>query len=74
MCPYWIISKDYTIIFDETTEIYSKYEFLDENFNKQIEENKKLAIIKEIEGKNHYTFEEFLRETSSFQKSDLIIL
>ncbi len=60
--------KDYTIIFDETTEIYSKYEFLDENFNKQIEENKKLAIIKEIEGKNHYTFEEFLRETSSFQK------
>ena len=60
--------KDYTIVFDETSEIYSKYEFLDENFNKQIEENKKLAIIKEIEGKNHYTFEEFLRETSKFQK------
>ena len=60
--------KDYTIVFDETTEIYSKYELLDENFNKQLEENKKLALINEIEGKNHYTFEEFLRETSSFQK------
>ncbi|MBD5401486.1 transcription-repair coupling factor [bacterium] len=60
--------SDYTIIFDETTEIYSKYELVDENFNKQLEENKKLALIKEIEGKNHYTFEEFLRKTSSFQK------
>lgn len=35
--------EDYTIVFDETSEIYSKYEFLDENFDKQLEENLKLS-------------------------------
>lgn len=37
--------QDYILVFDETTEIYSKYEFLDENFNKQLEENLKLGLI-----------------------------
>jgi len=76
--------ENYTIVFDETSEIYSKYEFLDENFDKQLNENLKLGLIKNIslstsEPKhtestsgenliNHYTFEEFLRKTSGFQK------
>ena len=30
--------EDYTIVFDETAEIYSKYEFLSDNFDKQLEE------------------------------------
>lgn len=60
--------EDYTIVFDETSEIYSKYEFLDENFDTQLDENLKQGLIKKLEGKNHYTFEEFLRKTSSFQK------
>ena len=37
--------EDYNLVFDETTEIYSKYEFVDENFNKQLEENLKLGLI-----------------------------
>ena len=60
--------EDYILVFDETTEIYSKYEFLDNNFNKQLEENLKLNLIKLIEGKNHFTYEDFLRKTSYFVK------
>ncbi len=60
--------EDYILVFDETAEIFSKYEFVDDNFNKQIEENLKLDLIKELKGKNHYTFEEFLRKTSYFIK------
>lgn len=60
--------EDYTLVFDETVEVYSKYEFLDDNFEKQLKENLKLGIIKQIEGKNHFTYDEFLRKTSYFQK------
>ena len=60
--------EDYTLVFDETVEIYSKYEFLNDNFEKQLEENLKLNIIKEIDEKNHFTYDEFLRKTSYFQK------
>jgi transcription-repair coupling factor (superfamily II helicase) len=60
--------EDYILVFDETSEIYSKYEFLDENYTKQLNENLKLGSIKMIEGVNHYTYEEFLRKTSYFIK------
>ena len=64
--------KDYTLVFDETTEIYSKYELLDEESDKRLEENLKQGLINKINEKdsicNHYSYEEFLRETSYFQK------
>ncbi len=60
--------KDYVIVFDEATEIYSKYELLDEDCHKKFAENLKNELIKSIEGKNHFTYEEFLRQTSYFQK------
>ena len=60
--------EDYIIVFDETSEIYSKYEFFDEEANKRLEENLKQGIIKKLEEKNHFTYEEFLRKTSYFQK------
>ena len=60
--------QDYIIVFDETSEILSKYELLDEEYNKRLEENSKNNIIQKIEGKNHFTYEEFLRQTSYFQK------
>ena len=47
--------EDYVLVFDETSEIYSKYEFVNENFEKQLEENLKLNYIKEIKGKHHFT-------------------
>lgn len=60
--------KDYVLVFDETSEIYSKYEFLDDEYNKRLEENVKQNLIKPIDGKNHISYEEFLRKTSYFQK------
>ena len=63
--------KDYIIVFDETSEIYSKYEFVAENLEKQLEENIKLELLKPLKGKNHFTFEEFLRKTSYFVKIGL---
>ena len=59
---------DYIIIFDETSEIYSKYQFLDNNFENQYAENLKLALNYEIKEKNHITFEEFIKQVASFQK------
>ncbi|MBQ8168432.1 transcription-repair coupling factor, partial [bacterium] len=63
--------NDYILIFDETSEIYSKYEFVDENLEKQLEENIKLELLKPLKGKNHFTYEEFLRKTSYFTKIGL---
>ena len=60
--------QDYTIVFDETSEILSKYELLDEEYNKRLEENIKNNIILKLDEKNHFTYEEFLRQTSYFQK------
>ncbi len=59
--------RDYVLVFDETTEIYSKNEFLDEEYSKRFADfaknNPKNSILE-----NHFTYEEFLRETSGFQK------
>ena len=63
--------KDYIIVFDETSEIYLKYEFVAGNLEKQLEENLKLELLKPLKGKNHFTFEEFLRKTSYFVKIGL---
>ena len=63
--------KDYTLIFDETSEIYSKYEFVDENLTKQLEENLKLELLQPLKDKNHFDFGEFLRKSSYFTKIGL---
>ncbi len=63
--------KDYILIFDETTEIYSKYEFVNENLEKQLEENLKLELIKPLKGKNHFDFGDFLKKSSYLVKIGL---
>ncbi len=81
--------KDYALVFDETSEIYSKYEFLDEECEKRKEDLRKYSapfqgevdeVRRGLKNKkipnqvrndninNHFTYEEFLRETSYFQK------
>ena len=71
--------ENYILVFDETAEIFSKYEFVSENFDKQLEENIKLGYIKDLtspsykkglwqSSKNHFTYEDFLRKTSYFVK------
>ena len=63
--------KDYTIIFDETPEVYAKFEFMDENFTKQYQENLKLGLNYELDGFNHLTYEEFIQKLACFVKIGL---
>ncbi len=58
---------DYILVFDERSEIYSKYEFVDENFDKQAEENLKLGLNEDLRGRNHIPFEDFLRRIERFE-------
>lgn len=63
--------KDYIIVFDEMSEIFSKYEFIAENYNKQIQENLKLGLNYELKGKNHFEIEEFYNQIAGFSKVGL---
>lgn len=63
--------KDYTVIFDETPEVYAKFEFTDENFTKQLQENLKLGLNYELDGLNHITYEEFIQKLACFIKIGL---
>lgn len=60
--------KDYIIIFDEMTEIFSKYEYIADNHQTQFLENLKLGLIYELEGKNHFEIEEFHTQTAGLVK------
>ncbi len=68
--------EEYTLVFDETSEIYSKYEFLDDDCNSKLDdlfkynENLKTKTDKQ-QIVNHISYEEFLRSTSYFQKIGL---
>ena len=63
--------KDYIIVFDETSEIYSKYEYVDKNFEEQIAENLKLGLNVDLKGRNHIPFEDFIQKTAGFVKIGL---
>jgi transcription-repair coupling factor (superfamily II helicase) len=56
--------KEYILVFDETAEIYSKYQFVDNNFEKQAKEA-------ELKDKNHIPFEDFIRRATGFVKIGL---
>lgn len=60
--------NDYIIVFDEMSEIYSKYEFVDKNFEEQLQENLKTEQNYPIQGRNHVTFEQFIQNISRFIK------
>ncbi len=59
---------DYIVVLDETSEIYSKYQFVDKGFVEQLEENIKLEQHKKLKGLNHFTFEEFINKLAGFVK------
>ncbi len=63
--------KDYIIITDESPEIYAKYEFLDENYEKQLQENLKLGLNYELKDRNHITYEDFINKIACFIKIGL---
>lgn len=63
--------KDYIVIFDEASEVYAKYEFMDENYVKQYQENLKLGLNYELDGLNHIPYEEFIQKLACFIKIGL---
>ena len=62
---------DYVLVLDETSELYSKYEYLDKNFEEQLQENLKLNLNEPLIGRNHVTFEEFINKIAEFVKIGL---
>ncbi len=62
---------DYIIVFDEKSEVYSKYEYIDENYEQQYNENLKTQLIYELRDKNHIPFSEFINKSASFVKIGL---
>ena len=60
--------KDYILVFDETSEIYSKYEFVDKNLEEQMQENLKLGLNIDLKGRNHIPFEDFIQKSAGFVK------
>lgn len=63
--------KDYIIVLDETSELYSKYEFVDKNFEEQLQENLKLGLNVDLKGRNHIPFEDFIKKMAGFVKVGL---
>ncbi len=60
--------KDYILVFDETSELYAKYEYLDKNYEEQIQENLKLGLNIELKDRNHIPFEDFIQKSAGFVK------
>lgn len=60
--------KDYIVVFDEKSEIYTKYQFLAENDEGQYNENLKTQLIYELKDKNHFSFGEFTNLLAPFVK------
>ena len=63
--------KDYIIVFDEMSEILSKFEFIADNYQTQMLENLKLGLNFEIAGKNHVEIDEFHKAIAGFAKIGL---
>lgn len=59
------------LVFDEMSEIFSKYEFIADNYNNQYLENLKLGLNYEIKGKNHFEIDEFHNQIAGFVKIGL---
>lgn len=63
--------KTYNVLFDEMSEIFSKYEFIADNYQNQYLENLKLGLNFELKGSNHFNIEEFHNQTAPFAKIGL---
>lgn len=63
--------KDYIIVFDEMSEIFSKFEFIADNYYNQYLENLKTGLISELNSKNHFDINDFHNQIASFTKIGL---
>jgi len=63
--------KDYILVFDEKSEVYTKYQFIEDNYNTVLKENLKSQIIYELKNINHFPLGEFTNKAGSFVKIGL---
>lgn len=70
-CPQLQSSNPPILIFDEMSEIFSKYEFIADSYQKQMLENLKLGLNFELTGKNHFDIDEFHNQIAGFVKIGL---
>ncbi len=59
---------NYVLVFDEKSEISSKYQFIEENYNKQIEENTKTELIYPLKDINHIPYNDFASKIAKFPR------
>ena len=59
---------NYILVFDEKSEISSKYQFIEENYNKQIEENIKTELIYPLKDINHIPYNDFASKIAKFPR------
>lgn len=59
---------NYVLVFDEKSEISSKYQFIEENYNKQIEENFKTELIYPLKDINHIPYNDFASKIAKFPR------
>lgn len=64
-------ASPYVIVFDEMSEVYSKFEFIADNYQTQMLDNLKLGLNFELEGKNHLEIDELHNLTAGFAKIGL---
>lgn len=69
--PFTINHSPYIIVFDEMSEIFSKFEFISDNYQNQMLENLKLGLNFELKGKNHLEIDELHNLTAGFIKIGL---
>ncbi|MBO5386129.1 transcription-repair coupling factor, partial [bacterium] len=60
--------RDYVVVYDEASEIFSKLDLLSESYDKQILENLKLGLHYELKAKNHFSIDEIIQKLAGFVK------
>ena len=67
--PYSVLDflKDYTLIFKESSQIFSKYELSDEDYKKNYTDSTESNFKLPLETLNHYKIEEFKEKIKKFK-------
>ena len=60
--------KDYIVVFDESQEIFSKYEYFEKNYKDDFEENSEILFKTKLKNLNHFSLDEFQKKLIGFQK------
>ena len=62
---------EYIIVFDEKSEIMTKYQFIEEGYEKQIDENLKTQIMYNLRDTNHIPYNDFIGKVIKHQRIEL---